>query len=187
MKRLKAVAASVMACTILFSFTGCSGFKVIDDEDVFFDALDSIAKIDEEETDHAKNTTYDGDKVEYLIYCKDGDNIYTYMRFKKADAAMDRFEDFYDDFEDMKEDGDFEGSSSMSMGKTRGSVVFNGSAEDGTSLGFYRQSYYDDDAELYGGVYVNENVYIEVFSVNGSKRDKEKIANFLKELKFPKP
>ena len=46
MKRLKAVTAAFLACTTLLSLTGCFGFKVIDDEDVFYDALDNAAKID---------------------------------------------------------------------------------------------------------------------------------------------
>ena len=188
MKRLKAVTAAFLACATLLSLTGCFGFKVIDDEDVFYDALDNAAKIDKDETRHEKNVTLDGDKVQYYITASDGDNFYTYIRYKKADDALDRFDDFYEDFEDIKDDGEFEGSSSMSYGKTSGSVIFNGELEGNTAIGFYRTNqYFYDDAEIFGGVYVNDNVYIEAYSVNGSKRDKEKITNFLKELKFPKP
>ena len=188
MKRLKAVIASVLTCATLLSFTSCSGFKVIDDEDVFFDALDKAAGIDKSDTMHERNYSYNGDKVEYMIYTGDGDNFYTYMRFKKADDAMDMFDDFYQDFEEVKEDEDFEGSSTMTETKTRGSVIFNGEIESDTSLSFFHMNqYFFEDSDIFGGVYVNDNVYIEAYSVNGSKRDKEKITNFLKELGFPKP
>ncbi len=188
MKRLKAAVASVLACATLLSFTGCSSFKVIDDEDVFFDALEEAAGIEKDETIHEKNYTYNGDKVEYLIYTGDGDNFYLYMRFKKADDAMDEFDEFYQAFDEVKKDDEFEGNSVMSETKTRGSVVFNGEIASDNSLSFYHMNqYFFEDSELFGGVYVNDNVYIEAYSVNGSKRDKEKITKFLKELGFPQP
>ena len=188
MKKLKAITAAFLACATMLSFTSCAGFKVIDDEDVFFDALDNAVGIDDDETFNQKNTTYNGDKVEYVIYAQDGDNFYTYIRFKKADDAMDLFDDFYQDFKEIREDGDFEGSHSSSATKTRGSVVFNGEIESGSAISFFRHDkYLYEDTEVYGGVYVNDNVYIEVYSMNGSKRDKEKITNFLKEIGFPKP
>ena len=188
MKRLKAVIASVLACATLLSFTGCSSFKVIDDEDVFYDALEDAAGIKKSDTLHEKNYTYNGDKVEYLIYTGDGDNFYLYMRFKKADDAMDEFDEFYQAFDEVKKDDEFEGNSTMLESKKRGMVVFNGEIESDNALSFYHMNqYFFEDSELYGGVYVNENVYIEAYSVNGSKRDKEKISNFLKALNFPKP
>ena len=188
MNKLKAVISAALACATLLSFTGCSGFKVISDEKVFFDALDNSVGIEKNDTVHDKNTSYNGDKVEYLIYACDGDNFYTYMRFKKADDAMDMFDDFYQDFEDIKEDEEFEGSNTMSESKTRGYVIFNGEAESDSALGFYHMNqYFFEDSDLFGGVYVNDNVYIEAYSVNGSKRDKEKIMTFLKALGFPKP
>ena len=188
MKRLKAIAASFLACATMISATACGGFKVIDDEDVFFDALDNAVSIDEDETYHQKSTTLNGDKVEYIIYTGDGDNFYTYIRFKKENDAMDMFDDFYQDFEEAKDDEDYKGSHTMSMTKTRGYVVFNGEIEKDSLLNFFHvNQYFFEDSEIFGGVYVNGNVYIEAYSVNGSKRDKEKITNFLKELGFPKP
>ena len=188
MKKLRAFISLVLAGAVAFSIVGCSGFKVIDDEDVFFDALDNAVGIDDDETYHQKNVTYNGDKVEYVIYAQDGDNYYTYIRFKKADDAMDLFDDFYQDFQEIRDDNDFTGTSSMSATKTRGSVCFNGEIESGSIITLYRHdSYIYEDCEIYGGVYVNDNVYIEVYSLNGSKRDKEKITNFLKEIGFPKP
>ena len=64
MKKMRAIIASFLAVATLFSFTGCSSFKVIDDEDVFFDALEDAVGIDKDETTHAKNTKINGDKVE---------------------------------------------------------------------------------------------------------------------------
>ena len=188
MQKIRSVIAVILAAATILAFTGCSGFKAIKDEKIFFDALDNAVSIDKGDTRHDKGVVINGDKAEYLIYANDGDNFYTYIRFKKANDAMDLFDDFYQDFEDIKDDGDFEGSHSMSYGKTSGSVIFNGELEGNTAIGFYRMNqYFYDDTEIFGGVYVNDNVYIEAYSVNGSKRDKEKITNFLKELKFPKP
>ena len=187
MKKLRILTATIIAVLTL-SLAGCANFKVIDDEDVFFDALDNAVGIDEDETQHNKNVTVNGDKAEYVIHVKDGDNYYTYIRFKKEDDAMDYFDEFYDDFEDIKEDQDFTGSHSASMGKVKGSVTFNGELESGSALFLYRNDvFFYEDTEIYGGVYVNKNVYIEAYSIDGSKRDKEKISTFLKEIGFPKP
>ncbi len=188
MKRLKSVTALILVCATLLSFAGCSRFKVIDDEKVFYNALDNAAGKDKDETTHEKGTTIDGDKVEYYIVDVEGDNYYTYIRYKKADAAMDRYDEFYQDFEDLKSDGGYDGSHVMSESKTRGYTIFNGTVEADSAMGFFHMNqYFFDDSDIFGGVYVNDNVYIEVYSVNGSKRDKEKITNVLKELGFPKP
>lgn len=188
MRRLKAVIASVLVCAMLLSFAGCSKFKVIDDEKVFYNALDNVAGIDKDYTSHEKNTVIDGDKVEYYIFTYDGDNFYIYIRYKKADDAMDRFDAFYQDFEDAKNEDCFSGSSTMSESKKRGYVLFNGTADEETYISFFHMNqYFFEESEIFGGVYVNDNVYIEAYSLNGSKRDKEKITKFLKELGFPKP
>ena len=184
MKKMRAIIASFLAVATLFSFTGCSSFKVIDDEDVFFDALEDAVGIDKDETTHAKNTKINGDKVEYLISAKDGDNHYYYVRFKKEDDAMDYFDDLYEDFDDLFAEKEFDGSHAMSLTKTRGAVTFNGEFEYSKNIG---KKYVSSGTELYGGIYVNKNVYIEVYSANGSKRDKEKIDTFIKTLGFPKP
>ena len=72
----------------------------------------------------------------------------------------------------------------MAISKKTGSITFNGDIEKGSKVG---TKYLSKDSEIFGGVYVNQNVYIEVYSIEGSKRDKEKISSFLKELGFPKP
>ena len=188
MKRLKAVAASVMVCTMLFSFTGCSSFKVIDDEDVFFDALEKTVNVDKDDTLHEKNFDINGDKAEYLIFDVEGDNYYTYIRFKDEDDALDFFDEINQDFDDILDDKEFEGSHTSSMTKTRGYLVFDGEVEGENNMHFYHMNQrFFEDTEIFGGVYVNKNVYIEVYSTNGSKRDKEKVTKLLKELGFPKP
>ena len=50
MKKMRAVIASLLVCATLISFAGCARVKLIDDEDIFFDALDNAAGIDEDET-----------------------------------------------------------------------------------------------------------------------------------------
>jgi len=188
MKKFRALTATVLTFAMAFSVAGCGGFKVIDDEDVFFDALDEAVSIDKDETHNSKNTTVEGDKVEYLIFVNDGDNYYTYIRFKDEDDALDYFDDFYSDFEDIEEAEEFTGTHVASMGKVRGSVILNGEFSSSTSASFYNnEHYFYDDSEVFGGVYVNHNVYIEAYSIEGSKRDKEKISMFLKEIGFPKP
>ena len=189
MKKMRTITAAVLACATALSFTACSNSKALQDEDFFYEALDKGAKIDEDECYHEKNTYVNGDKVEYMICTHDGDNYYTYLRFKNADDAMDFFEDsFYDSFADAIDDDEFEGYHKASLTKRNGTVVFNGELEDSTPLYFYITSFYNySDTELYGGVYVMDNIYIEVFSVEGSKRDKEKIDNVLKNLGFPRP
>ena len=187
MKKLRILTATIIA-VLMLSLAGCANFKVIDDEDVFFDALDNAVGIDEDDTQHGKNVTVNGDKAEYVIHVKDGDNYYTYIRFKKEDDAMDYFDEFFDDFEDINEDKEFTGARSASMNKTKGAVTFNGELESGSALFLYRNDvFFYEDTEIFGGVYVNKNVYIEVYSIDGSKRDKEKIDSFLKEIGFPKP
>lgn len=189
MKKMRTIIAAVLACATALSFTGCGNAKKLQDEDFFYDALDKGAKLDDDDCYHEKKAYVNGDKVEYMIYSHDGDNYYTYLRFKDADDAMDYFEDhFYDSFADAVDDDAFEGYRKASVSKTAATVVFNGELEDSTPLYFYASSFYFySDTELYGGVYLVNNVYIEVFSVEGSKRDKEKIDNVIKNLGFPKP
>ena len=188
MKKMRSAVAVILVMSTIISLSGCSGFKVIDDENKFFDALADVASIKKKETIHEKNYEVNGDDVEYFIYTGDGDNFYTYIRFEEDDDAMDYFDIFYQDFEEIKEDEEFDGSSSMSEGKTRGMVTFNGEVGKDNGLNFYHMNkHFFEDTEIYGGVYVNKNVYIEVYSADGSKRDKEKIDKFLKQLGFPKP
>jgi len=186
MKKLRGLIAAVLVFATALSATGCTGIKYIENEDIFIDALDSAAGISKKEIRiREKRTTYNGQDAEYLIFAEDGDNNYLYVRYEDEDDAMDAFEDFYEDFEEVLGDKDFDGSNVRSISKTKGSVVINGDFEDGIELSGFAK--FMDDTEFYGGVYVNKNVLIKVYSLDGSKRDKEKITNFLKEIGLPKP
>ena len=89
MKKMRTIIAAVLACATALSFTGCGNAKRLQDEDFFYDALDKGAKIDDDDCYHEKNAYVNGDKVEYMIYSRDGDNFYTYLRFKNADDALE--------------------------------------------------------------------------------------------------
>lgn len=188
MKKLRTITAVVLSFATALSMAGCTSFKVIDDEEVFYDALDDAVGIEEEDTYNRENTMVGDAKVQYVIYAEDGDNYYTYIRFKREEDAMDYFDDIYDDFRDILEDNDFEGSHSMSESNSKGHIILDGILDDNTPITFYSRSICgNEDVELYGGIYVNDNVYIEVLTINGSKRDREKIDAFLKQIEFPKP
>lgn len=184
MKKVRAIIAALMACITLFSLTSCAGFKVVDDEDVFFDALDKVVSIEKEETRYEKNTRFSGSKVEYLIEAKSGDNTYRYVRFKKEDDAMDFFDDMYQNVDTIIAEKEFKGNHKISESKTRGTISLDGEVEYGLEL---KDVYVSGDTDFYGTICVNKNVFIQVYSLNGSKRDKEKINNVLKELGLPKP
>ena len=101
MKKLRTITAVVLSFATALSMTGCTSFKVIDDEEVFYDALDDAVGIEEEDTYNRENTMVGDAKVQYVIYAEDGDNYYTYIRFKREEDAMDYFDDIYDDFRDI--------------------------------------------------------------------------------------
>lgn len=63
-------------------------------------------------------------------------------------------------------------------------------AEDGVvkkGVAFDGLAFYEEDMHYYGGFYVNKNVYIEVFSLNGSEKERKIVDLILKQLKLPKP
>ena len=188
MRIVKTVAAFVMTSAILFSFAGCARFKVIDNENVFFDALEKTTEFERDKTANTGNSSEKPafDK-EYEIYAVDGSHIFTYIRFDNNDDAMKAFDKFYENIDRHIQEGDFTGSHAASFGKTSGSVTFNGTVKNAVTV------YGDDtddirrDMDLYGGVYVNKNVYIEAYSIDGSKTDNETVDRFLKEIGFPKP
>jgi len=192
MNRHHVLTIAAVACSTLFLFSGCASFQPIEDENVFVDVLDKAAGVEEDETISEKNAKISGGRTEYLIAYDDGDIVLTYIRFNDKDDAMTYFTEFYKDFEDAIENRDFDGNNLRSVSRTRGYIVFDGELGDGRELSVFNagdmyKTYFAEDTELYGGIYVNKNVYIEAYSVDGSKRDKEKIANVLKQLDFPKP
>ena len=48
-------------------------------------------------------------------------------------------------------------------------------------------TFFDRDLHYYGGFYVNKNVYIEVFSLNGSEKERKIVDSMLKQLNLPNP
>lgn len=186
MKRLRSLIAAVLVGATMLSVAGCSGMKYIESEDAFFDALKNSASIRKKDMQlHEKNTEYNGDDVEYLTFTEDGHNSYCYIRFEDADDAMKMFEDKYDSFEDLLDDEEFDGTNKRLISKGKGYLVLNGDVEEGAEFDGF--TFYSGDMEYYGGFYVNKNVYIEVYTLNGSKREKEKIDAVLKDLKLPTP
>ena len=84
MKKSHVLTSLLLAGAVAFSVSGCAGFKVIDDEDVFYDALENVLDVSKKETTHQKNWTTTGDDAEYVIYYSDGDNTYVSMRISKT-------------------------------------------------------------------------------------------------------
>ena len=186
MKKLKGLIAAVLVGATILSATGCSGVKYIEDEDVFFDALQDAAGIKKKEMlIREKNTTYNGVDVEYLTFTEDGGNTYCYIRFEDEDDAMDTFKDKYDSFEDLLDDKEFDGSNKRMLSNDKGYLILDGDLEEGAE--FDGSTFNTGDVNYYGGFYVNKNVYIEVYTLEGSRRDKEKINAMLKALNFPAP
>lgn len=186
MKKLRGLIALVLAGATMLSVAGCSGVKRIDDEDKFLEVLKNSAGIKKKDMMvRDKNTTYDGEDVEYLTFTEDGSNSYCYIRYEDADDAMDAFENKYDSFDDILDDNDFDGSHKKMLSKDQGYLVLDGDIEEGIT--FDGMTFFESDTEYYGGYYVNGNVYIEVYCINGSKRDKEKVNAVLKELGLPNP
>ncbi|MCR4704094.1 MAG: hypothetical protein K5665_10585 [Saccharofermentans sp.] len=186
MKKLSSLTAAVLVGATMLSVAGCSGIRYIESEDTFFDALKNTVGIKKRDMlVHEKNTTYSGIDVEYLTFTEDGNNSYCYVRYEDPDDAMERFENKYESFEDILGDKLFDGSNRRMINRDQGYIVLDGDLEKDTE--FDGSTYHLSDTHYYGGFYVNKNVYIEVYSVNGSRKDKEKIDAVLKELNLPKP
>ena len=186
MGKLKGLTAAVLVGATILSIAGCSGISVkyLDDEDAFFDALKSNADIRKKDMMvHEKDTKFDGVDVEYLTFTEDGPNSYCYIRYEDAEDAMEEFENKYNSFEDILDDKAFDGDNKMMLTKDQGYLILNGDLDEGTE--FDGLTFYMGDTEYYGGFYVNKNVYIEVYSLNGDRSDKEKIDAILKELNLP--
>ncbi len=177
MKKFKSLIAGSMVGIMMLSVVGCANFKVIDDEDVFLDALEASVGIDEDECSTYKDSSTNGDDTEYEIYAYDSGCNYIYIRFEDDEDAMDYFEDFYDDFEDAKEDKDIEGSYRCGITKTSGYILVNGESKS--------DDFFDD--KIYGGFFVKDNVFIAAYTLSDKKSKIEDIQAFLKELGYPKP
>ncbi|MCR4688212.1 MAG: hypothetical protein K5745_01525 [Saccharofermentans sp.] len=177
MKNLKALIAGTLTGVMMLSVVGCANLKLIDDEDVIFDALDEAVGIDEDDCSTYKDSSVDGSDTEYEIYAYDKDCTYIYIRFEDEEDAMDYFEDFYDDFQDAKEDKDLEGSYRTSLTGSSGYIVINGESKS------------DDlfDSEIYGGFYVKDNVFIAAYTLSDKDSKIDNIKSFLGAIGYPKP
>ena len=186
MQKFRGLIAAVLVGATMLSVAGCTSVKYIGDEDVFFDALKSNAGISKKEMQYKeKNTDFDGADVEYLTFTEDGNNSYCYIRFEDAKDAMYEFEEYYDSFEDALDDKAFDGSNKRMITKDQGYIVFDGDLEEETPFG--GMTFYNGDLNMYGGIYVSKNVYIEIYTFNGSKKDKKTIDAILKDLNLPTP
>ena len=163
-----------------------SGAKDISSEDFFFDALKEGAGFSKNETKvNDKDSTYDGIPVEYVTYGEYFHNSYCYIRYKSADDALKEFKDVYDSFEEVLGNKDYTGTNKRAMSKDQGYLIMSGKVKKGVA--FAGLTFYMDDTEYYGVYYVNKNVYIEVFSLNGDESEKAKVDAVLKKLNLPTP
>ncbi len=172
MKVLKTVVCSALVATMLFCMVGCVNVKAVNKKD-FKNALEDVADIDDDE--YYEYDDYDSD-IDYTIYACDSDAYYHYSIYGDGDEALEAFEDFYDDFQDMKDDKDFDGSLRMGLSGSTGYILFNGEADG---------SVFDD--EVYGGIYLKDDVVIMVYALSDSKSDIKDINAFLSAIGLPKP
>lgn len=187
MKKLSSLIAAVLVGSAILSVAGCSAFKVkLIDEKAYFEALEKNAGISKKDTlVHEKNSTYDGHDVEYVTFTDQDGSSFCYIRYEDADDAMDEFMITYDSLEELLDDGTFEGSNKRMINNDQGYILLDGSVEEGTA--FAGMTFFTGDTHYYGGYYVNNNVFIEILTLDGSKSDKEMIDAMLKELGLPTP
>lgn len=182
MKRMKAVVAAVLTAAMLLPSAGCSSVADLRDEDVFIDALETAAGIDDDEIEIVEETTYRGCDAECIVLAKHGDNIYLYVRFEDDEDGVNLAKDVHETFNDARKSQDFLGTVKAREKKISAYVLFDIEMKDDRDLVFLEA---DEGMEIYGGVYARQNTYLAAFTVDGSKRDKEKITAFLKEIKYP--
>lgn len=160
--------------------------KYIKNEKTFFDALKKHAGINMKDTKvHSKNSEFDGHPAEYFTFTEYFSNSYGYFRFKDAKYAMSMLKSKYDSLEELLGKSEFKGSSKRTLSKDQGYVLLDGVVKKGVA--FDGLTFFDRDLHYYGGFYVNKNVYIEVFSLNGSEKERKIVDSMLKQLNLPKP
>lgn len=172
MKVLKTVVCSALVATMLFCMVGCVSVKAVKKKD-FKNALEDVADIDDDE--YYEYHDYNSD-IDYTVFAYEGNAYYDYSIYGDKDDALDAFEDIYDDFQDMKEDKDFDGSLRMGLSGSTGYILFNGEADDR-----------DYDGDMYGGIYLKDDVVIIVYAHSDRKSDIKVINAFLSAIGLPKP
>ena len=160
--------------------------KYIKNEKTFFDALKKHAGISKKKTKvHSANSEFDGHPAEYFTFTENFSNSYGYFRFKNAKYAMSMLKSRYDSLEKLLAGNEFNGSSKRALSKDQGYILLDGVIRKGVE--FDGLTFFEEDMHYYGGFYVNKNVYIEVFSLNGSEKERKIVDSMLKQLKLPKP
>ena len=160
--------------------------KYIKSEKTFFNALKKHAGINMKDTKvHSKNSEFDGHPAEYFTFTEYFSNSYGYFRFKDAKYAMSMLKSRYDSLEELLGKNEFKGSRKRALAKDQGYILLDGVVRKGVE--FDGLTFFDRDLHYYGGFYVNKNVYIEVFSLNGSEKERKIVDSMLKQLNLPKP
>ena len=160
--------------------------KYIKSEKTFFNALKKHAGINMKDTKvHSKNSEFDGHPAEYFTFTEYFSNSYGYFRFKDAKYAMSMLKSRYDSLEELLGKNEFKGSSKRALSKDQGYILLDGVVRKGVE--FDGLTFFEDDTHYYGGFYVNKNVYIEVFTLNGSEKERKIVDSMLKQLNLPKP
>ncbi len=158
----------------------------IKSEKTYFDALKKHAGISRNDTKvHTANSEFDGKPAEYFTFTEYFHNSYGYFRFKKAKDAMSMLKSRYESLEKLLASKEFNGSSKRALSKDQGYILLDGVVRKGVE--FDGLTFFEDDTHYYGGFYVNKNVYIEVFTLNGSEKERKIVDSMLKQLKLPKP
>ena len=160
--------------------------KYIKSEKTFFNALKKHAGISKKQTKvHSANSEFDGHPAEYFTFTEYFSNSYGYFRFKNPKHAMSMLKSRYDSLEKLLKSKEFNGSSKRALSKDQGYILLDGVVRKGVE--FDGLTFFEEDMHYYGGFYVNKNVYIEVFSLNGTKKERKMVDSILKQLNLPKP
>lgn len=173
MKKVKVLAAGLMAGVMLFSMVGCANFKATDEKS-FKKALEDELDLEEDEDYYVYESS---DETSIYAYKKNA--VFAFIEFDDEDDAADYFEDYYyEDFEDMVKDKDFEGKYAMSYNEKSGTgyITFNGEADG---------DFADDD--IYGGVYCKEGIIVVAMAYSDKSSDIDNVNAFLKAIGYPKP
>ena len=179
MKKVKALAAGLLAGVMLFSMVGCANFKATTEKD-FKKALEDELDLEEDDDYYVYEDDYTWiDDCDTAIYAYKKNAVFAFYEFDDPEDAADYFEDvYYDDFEDMIKDKDFDGKYAMSYNEkaATGYITFNGDADS---------DFADDD--IYGGVYCKDGILVVAMAYSDKSSDIDNVNAFLKAIGYPKP
>ena len=187
MRRVRSVVAIILVLATMMSCVCCSSASEIGTlEDTFFDALKTATGIDKAGSGYKTDCTFDGAQVACMVTVKDGNCVYTLIRYKNPEDAVERFTEFFQSFEAVKDTKNFSGMNSDSIGKTSGTVIFNGMVMNNSYVSFAdagRRNFYSN-TDIFGGVVSRNAFYMEAYSINGNASDNLKIKRFLDDVKL---